>query len=107
TSFTFFTLSLAVIVYSTEISPDTVRIIAITLLILFGLAMIFAPHDTLSNGFFSGVIFGIVLGFLWSFWVGPFKGLPDYYEPRAVDSLLIYVTSVFALAASLPVLLGI
>lgn len=101
-SFVLFTLSLAVIVYANDIAPESVRVAAIVLLLLLGIGLIAIP---LSSRFPMVILFGIALGLVYAFWIGPFKGLPDYYEPKAVDGLLIYVTSVFILAVAVPLFL--
>src|SRR5579872_6751640 len=82
-SFTFFTLSLTALVHATGVSPDILRYISLTLIIVFGLTLLFpqletiferitAPLARLGNrletagnvgtGFISGYILGTALG---------------------------------------------
>lgn len=92
-SFTFFTLSLTVIVHATGISPNVLRYCAIGLLILFGLTLIFprleqlfsqltggianlgtqieSQSARLGGGFWSGFMVGSALGLIWAPCAGP------------------------------------
>ncbi len=87
-SFTFFTLFLSIIVKQTGIPADSLRLISIVVLILFGLSLLssqvqlfieqlfsrltrFAPQRGGKTGFLGGLVVGLSLGLLWTPCVGP------------------------------------
>lgn len=87
-SFTFFTLFLSTIVSISGIPSESLRIFAIVILILFGLALLipkfqywmeilfsklssFLPQSNQQTGFWGGIIIGLTLGLLWTPCVGP------------------------------------
>lgn len=87
-SFTFFTLFLSSLVKLLGIPADTLRIVAIAILIIFGLSLLvsqfqsfleqlfvklarFVPHGQTRTGFWGGLVIGLSLGLLWSPCVGP------------------------------------
>ena len=77
-SFTLFRIVLSLVTITTYIG--------IFFLILFGVLL--ALHVLR-----SGLFYGAALGFVWSFWVGLYKGLPvDYYEPKTIGLIEVYIT---------------
>lgn len=103
-SFGVFALVLSTIIYATYLQPDIMRYVAIFLSALFGLFMIFANKLTIkdtTNDLAKGFIYGLILGFIWSTWVGPFMPQLDYYAPKSVDFYLTCLTLMFGLGASL------
>ena len=92
-SFTFFTLALSALVQATGISPNSLRYIAIGLIIFFGFTMVFPTFgewiesfmsrvtrlgsvvqnesEKVSSGFWGGFVLGFALGLLWSPCAGP------------------------------------
>jgi len=87
-SFTFFTLFLALIVKNTGISADSLRLLAVIVIGVFGVSLIsdkiqakfemlfskltkFSPKTQERNGFGGGLLLGLSLGLLWTPCVGP------------------------------------
>jgi len=87
-SFTFFTLFLTTIVKLSAVPADSLRLISILILILFGLSLVvsklqsltqqwlskltrLAPNTQARHGFFGGLLIGSSLGLLWTPCVGP------------------------------------
>lgn len=95
-SFAFFRIILSLLVKATEISFETLQYVGIFVLILYGLLMIFpqySPWKISESGFKNGVDYGVILGFIWSFWVGLFNILfTDDFNIREVDVFVVYTT---------------
>ncbi len=87
-SFTFFTLSLSLLVKATGVSADVVRGFAIVVVLGFGIILLFpklqeyaeklfsripglVPQGGERSGFVGGVLLGLTLGLLWTPCVGP------------------------------------
>lgn len=109
-SFTFFRILLSVIVKETEISFNTLQDGGIFFLTLFGMMWIlpqFSLWHRVEDDFQKGIVYGGLLGFLWSFWVGLFKAIPsDYYEPKWIGFLEIYLTLISSIGPGI-LLVGI
>lgn len=123
-SFTFFTLTLSTLVHLTGISPQFLRYAAIALIFAFGLIMIFPP---LSNwfakitapigglgakiqgkpsGFWSGVLFGIALGLLWTPCAGPIlAAITTLVATHALNWTAILMTIAYSIGAGIPMFL--
>lgn len=97
-SFTFFRLCMSLFVKIADISFETFQYGGIFFLTLFGLMMIFPKYSLwnhMDTGFKKGAVYGALLGFVWSFWVGLFKDVPsDYYEPKWIGPVEIYMAFV-------------
>ncbi len=121
-SFTFFTLALTTLVHATGVSPDILRYIAITVLILFGFVMIFprlsdkfaewtGPIANIiqvkqSSGFSSGFVFGMALGLLWTPCAGPIlASITTLVATQSVSWLVILMTLAYSLGAAFPMFL--
>ncbi len=107
-SYTVFTLALNTIIYAIYLQGEVLRYVAIVLTALFGLVMIFANRLKIkipANDFAKGLIYGLLIGFIWSTWVGPFMPQLDYYAPKSVDFYLTCLTLMFGLGASLFILI--
>lgn len=87
-SFTFFTLFLSSLVRFLDIPADSLRLISVAVIIIFGVSLLipkfqflletvfsrlakFAPSSTQKGGFGSGIVLGFSLGLLWTPCVGP------------------------------------
>lgn len=125
-SFTLFTLSLTALVQATGISPNLLRYFAISLLVIFGLILLFpklsdlfaratAPITSLglkvqgsskSGGFFSGVLFGSVLGLLWTPCAGPIlASITTLVATHEIDSFTVLMTLAYSIGAGIPLFL--
>lgn len=127
-SLTFFTLTLTTIVQATGISPDTLRHLAIGLIILFGLTMIFpafeqfflrlaSPLARLGNriegsanqahtGFSSGLLVGIALGLVWAPCAGPILAtITTLVATQSVTWTACIVTLSYSIGTALPMFL--
>ena len=121
-SFTFFTLFLSTIVQATGISPDTVRLVSIFLLIIFGLSLItpkvqasieqlftrlagFTPKTTNKTGFLGGILIGISLGLIWTPCVGPIlASVISLALTGSVSSSAFFITFAYSLGTAIPML---
>lgn len=85
-SFTVFRILISYAVEIMGISLETLQYVGLFFLTLFGLMMIFPQYalwNKVENPSLKGSIYTILLGFIWSFWVGIFHDFPtDYYEPK-------------------------
>lgn len=125
-SFTFFTLALTAIVHATGLSPNVLRYFAIFLIGFFGLVMIFpslsdqfakltAPIANVGStiqgtnkkeGFWSGFIFGIALGLLWTPCAGPIlAAITTLVATQSINFITILITFAYSLGAGIPLFL--
>jgi len=86
-SFTFFTLGLSLLVKTLNVSPGDLRLVAVAIIILFGVVLVVPKlllifeiissrilkqsHGKQKKGFGGGVIIGASLGLIWTPCVGP------------------------------------
>ena len=126
-SFTIFTLSLTAIVQATGISADSLRYVAVVILILFGLVMIVpalkdrfqmlvsrvasrgakrssgAAGGRASTGFWSGVPVGISLGLVWTPCVGPIMAsVITLALTQQIDGGAIIITLAYTIGTAIP-----
>ena len=124
-SFTAFTLALSAIVQALGIPVDALRIVAVVLIILFGVVML-VPWLTLRfemltarigrrsgsavdsqkrNGFWSGVVVGLSLGLIWTPCVGPIMAsVISLALTQHVDGGSVSITLAYTLGTSIPML---
>lgn len=128
TSFTFFTISLAVIIQATGVSPDILRYLAIGLIVFFGLTMIFPSigewfaarssgianignrlqenTEVLGSGFWGGFLLGASLGLIWTPCAGPILAtIITLVATEAISWMTFLVTFFYSLGSALPMLL--
>jgi cytochrome c biogenesis protein CcdA len=126
-SFTFFTLFLSAIVRATNISADSLRTIAVVLLIVFG-ASLFIPQFQLwmeklfskiaslfqpvnrsttqqSSDFIGGIPIGASLGLIWAPCVGPIlASVITIAATSTVTSGAFFITLAYSLGTGIPML---
>jgi len=119
-SFTFFTLFLTKIVQLTGIPTDTLRIIAASILLLFGISL-FTPKfqllmerlfTTFSSlvpkanphaGFLGGFVIGLSIGLIWTPCVGPIMASVIALAATAtVTATTVLITFFYALGSAIP-----
>jgi cytochrome c biogenesis protein CcdA/thiol-disulfide isomerase/thioredoxin len=121
-SFTFFTLFLTSLVNIVGISPNVLRILAIIVLIVFGISMLvpnlrawtekmfskvasLAPASNKGSGFASGLIVGLSLGLLWTPCVGPIlASVISLALTGTISGGALLITLAYALGTALPML---
>src|SRR5208337_4225493 len=127
-SFTAFTLALSAIVQALGIPVDALRIVAVVLIILFGVVMLVpwlsvrfelltsriarrsggtggAPGTPRRNGFWSGVVVGLSLGLIWTPCVGPIMAsVISLALTQHVDGGSVSITLAYTLGTSIPML---
>ena len=124
-SFTAFTLALSAIVQALGIPVDALRIVAVVLIILFGVVMLVpwlrnrfelltsriarrsgkAPDTQRRNGFWSGVVVGLSLGLIWTPCVGPIMAsVISLALTQHVDGGSVSITLAYTLGTSIPML---
>lgn len=119
-SFTFFTLFLATIVKLTNIPADSLRLISIAVLILFGLSILiskvqvfmellfskltrFAPQGGKRTGFMGGLIVGLSLGLLWTPCVGPIlASVISLALSGSVSLQALFITVSYSIGTAIP-----
>jgi cytochrome c biogenesis protein CcdA/thiol-disulfide isomerase/thioredoxin len=126
-SFTFFTLAVASLIHLFGISPNTLRHIAVVIIILFGLIMIFPglsnrfaslmssiahtgsaiqQEASQSSGFISGFILGIALGLVWTPCAGPILAtIVTLVAIHEVNFNTFLVTLAYSIGTGIPMLL--
>ncbi len=123
-SFTAFTLALSAIVQALGIPVDALRIVAVVLIILFGVVMLVpwlrnrfelltsriarrsgkAPDTQRRNGFWSGVVVGLSLGLIWTPCVGPIMAsVISLALTQHVDGGSVSITLAYTLGTSIPI----
>ncbi len=122
-SFTFFTLSLSYLTKQFGLSPDALRIVAIVVLMLFGLVLVVPKFLVMfeiwsgrfmgaSNGmkkerndFWGGILVGISLGLVWTPCVGPIvASVITLAATSTVSFASVFITAAYALGTSIPLL---
>ena len=130
-TFTTFTLALTAIVHALGLPADTLRYVAVALLVLLGLVMLVpklhtgferltsrvsgrfsmgrgrsgGPGGEGRTGFWSGVPVGFSLGVVWTPCVGPIMAsVIGLALTRSVDSGAVLITLAYTLGTSLPML---
>ncbi len=122
-SFTFFTLSLSALVRATGVSADLVRLLAVILVLSFGIILLFprlqqwmeflaskipgvVPRENEEkSGFLGGVLLGLSLGLLWTPCVGPIlASVIAIALTGAVSQEAVFITLAYAAGTALPML---
>lgn len=123
TSFTFFTLLLSTVVKATGITPATLRLGAVVVILGFGLSLVFVrfqtltkklfdwlpsarPHQTTSEGLVSGILLGLSLGLVWAPCVGPIlASVMTLALSHTVTWQTLTITLAYSLGTALPMLI--
>lgn len=121
-SFTFFTLSLSVLVKATGVSADVVRLFAIIVVIGFGVVLLFPklqqwvevffskipgllPKQKERSGFLGGILLGLSLGLLWTPCVGPIlASVIALALTGTVNQAALWITLSYATGTAIPML---
>lgn len=119
-SFTFFTLFLSSLVKLTGISADSLRLLSVIVLIVFGLTMItpqaqklfeqlfarlsrFTPQTQNKTGFGGGLVIGLSLGLLWTPCVGPIlASVISLAITGSVNTTALFITLAYSLGTAIP-----
>jgi len=118
-SFSLFTLALSALVQALSISVDTLRIVAIVIIISFGITLLIpklqlALESILSkvartkgsskrDGFFGGVLTGLSLGLVWTPCVGPIMAsVISLAVSQQVDGGSVIIVAAYSLGTALP-----
>lgn len=119
-SFTFFTLFLSSIVQATGIPADSLRLVSILILAIFGLTLIlpkaqlmieqifarlsrFTPNTASKTGFRGGIIVGLSLGLLWTPCVGPIlASVISLAITGTVTTTAIFITLAYSVGTAIP-----
>lgn len=121
-SFSVFTLILSSLVQALGIPPDTLRVAAVVLIVLFGLVLL-VPRLRLgfemiasrlagagggrtgSRGFSGGLLTGFSLGLVWTPCVGPIMAsVISLAVTRSVDGGSVFIILAYSLGTALPML---
>jgi cytochrome c biogenesis protein CcdA/thiol-disulfide isomerase/thioredoxin len=121
-SFTFFTLALATIVSKFGIDPDTLRLVSVAIILLFGISLLlpkfqavleqlfvrlarFTPKSQNNTGFLGGIIVGASIGLVWTPCVGPIlASVISLALTGSVSSTAIFVTLSYSLGTAIPMI---
>jgi len=121
-SFTFFTLALSTIVRVTGLPSDTLRIMAVIIIFLFGVSLLIPkiqvwleqvfsflsnllPQSQNQTGFTGGIVVGLSLGVIWAPCVGPI--LASVITLAATSSVTfgaVIITLAYSLGTAIPML---
>ncbi len=118
-SFTLFTFALSALVQTLSISVETLRIVAIVIIISFGITLMIpklqlALENLLSkvthtkgsnnrNGFFGGLMTGLSLGLVWTPCVGPIMAsVITLAVSQQVDGGAIIIVAAYSLGTAIP-----
>lgn len=100
-SFTFFRIFFSGIIYLFKIPIDYFQFVGAVFLALVGLMMLTSRYYIWmreKSGFNQGLIYSVLLGLVWSFWIGLFTLLPsDNFDIKEIDLLVIYTTFISAI----------
>jgi cytochrome c biogenesis protein CcdA/thiol-disulfide isomerase/thioredoxin len=121
-SFTFFTLFLSTLVKLLHIPADSLRLLAVIVISLFGLSLLlpqtqlllerlftklsrFTPQASDSTGFSSGFLIGISIGLVWTPCVGPIlASIISLALAGTVTGSAVFITLAYSLGTALPML---
>ena len=128
-SFTVFTLTLSAIVHALGIPADALRVVAVVLIVLFGIVMLVprlrdgfellasriasrgaqpgaaGASTTRRAGFWSGLIVGLSLGLVWTPCVGPIMAsVISLALTQHVNGGSVFITLAYTLGTSIPML---
>ena len=121
-SFSIFTLILSSLVQALNIPPDTLRVVAVVLILLFGLVMLVprlrdgfemiasrlakvGGNQKQSNGFGGGLLIGVSLGLVWTPCVGPIMAsVISLAITQSVDGGSVIIILVYSLGTAIPML---
>lgn len=119
-SFTFFTLFLSTLVSYSGIPANSLRLLSIVILFVFGLTQLvpavqssierlfnhlsrFAPQGQKQRGFWGGVVLGSSLGLLWTPCVGPIlASVISLSLTGTVTTQALFITLAYALGTAIP-----
>lgn len=123
-SFTFFALSLTLLVKSFGVDANLLRNIAIVVLVVFGLTLLVpklsewwerltsgiaskgASAGQNSEGFGGGFVIGITLGLVWTPCAGPIMAsILALAATQSVTAVSVFITLAYSVGATLPMLL--
>ncbi len=122
-SFTFFTLFLSAIVRATGLSADSLRLVSVIVISLFGVSLIIpslrlqmeqlfsrlantGPKRNTGEGFLSGVLVGISLGLVWTPCVGPIlASIITLAATASVGAGAVIITFAYSVGTAIPLLL--
>lgn len=122
-SFSVMTLSLSYLVRIFHFDPNSLRLLAVLVLILLGLVLFFPRLSALlegytsrltglfpvgrgSTGFWGGLLTGLSLGIVWAPCAGPILAtIAALSATRAVNSQVILITVVYMLGTGIPLFL--
>jgi len=121
-SFSLFTLALSALVQTLSISSETLRIVAIVIIISFGISLMIpklqlALENILSkvtrtkgsnnrNGFFGGLMTGLSLGLVWTPCVGPIMAsVITLAVSQQIDGGAIIIVAAYSLGTAIPMFL--
>lgn len=122
-SFTFFTLFLSTIVRLLHIPADSLRIVSIVVIFIFGLSFVIpkiqtyiellfsrlmnrAPRMENKNGYLSGVLIGLSIGLLWTPCVGPIlASVIALAISGTVTGQAVAITLAYSIGTAIPMLI--
>jgi len=128
-SFTVLTLSLSYLVRIFNIDPDSLRLLAVVVIIFLGLVLLVPPLSSLleayasmlsshffvkagsvtsesGSGFWGGLVTGLSLGIVWAPCAGPILAtIAALSATRAVNSQVVLVTIVYMIGTGIPLFL--
>src|SRR3989344_5438429 len=121
-SFTFFTLFLSLIVRSTNIPADSLRVVSVGVIAFFGISLVvpkyqafveklfsklagILPNQRQRHGFWGGVAIGISVGLLWTPCVGPIlASVISLALSGSVNGTAVALTFSYSLGTAIPML---
>ncbi|MDC7219786.1 MAG: cytochrome c biogenesis protein DipZ [Spirochaetales bacterium] len=120
-SFSLFTLTLSALVQALNIAPDTMRIVALVIIIGFGTLLVIPPlqkkfellaskmvggkRSSGKSGFTGGLLVGASLGLIWTPCVGPIMAsVIGLAVSQQVDGGAVLIVIAYALGTALPML---
>jgi cytochrome c biogenesis protein CcdA/thiol-disulfide isomerase/thioredoxin len=118
-SFSLFTLALSALVQTFSISPEALRIVAIVIIISFGVTLLIPKLQTAlevilsklartkgsskRDGFFGGVMTGLSLGLVWTPCVGPIMAsVISLAVSQQVDGGSVIIVAAYSLGTAIP-----
>jgi cytochrome c biogenesis protein CcdA/thiol-disulfide isomerase/thioredoxin len=120
-SFSLFTLTLSALVQALNVPPDTMRVVALVIIVSFGILLVIPPLQqrfellasklvggkggSQKNGFSGGVLVGASLGLIWTPCVGPIMAsVIGLAVSQQVDGGAVVIVLAYALGTALPML---